>query len=73
VLLFRGKATLLRKHWSPLRRTIGLGLLLAGVGIRALLARKSAWPAVWAARGSWIDGYAPVARPPAVEAEASAG
>jgi GT2 family glycosyltransferase len=73
VLLFRGKTTLLRKHWSPLRRTLGLGLLLAGVGIRALLARKSAWPAVWVARGSWIDGYAPNPRSPAVEAEASAG
>ena len=29
VLLFRGKATLLRKHWSPPRRALGLALLRA--------------------------------------------
>jgi N-acetylglucosaminyl-diphospho-decaprenol L-rhamnosyltransferase len=72
VLLFRGKATLLRKHWPPLRRKVGLGLLLAGVGIRALLARKGPWPAVWTARSSWIGGYEPVTRAPAVEVEAGA-
>ena len=68
VLLFRGKVTLLRKHWSPPRRALGLALLQAGVGVRALLARarpggkgarSSAWPAVWAARRSWLDGYGP--------------
>jgi N-acetylglucosaminyl-diphospho-decaprenol L-rhamnosyltransferase len=63
VLLFRGKATLLRKHWSPARRELGLVLLRVGVGVRALLARgrkdrAAAWPAVWAARKSWVEGYA---------------
>lgn len=74
LLLFRGKATLLRKHWSPMRRRIGIALLQIGVGIRALLARSSAWPAVWAARESWVDGYAPVAprAPRAVEAKPGA-
>ena len=62
VLLFRGKATLLRKHWSPLRRRVGIALLLLGVGVRALLARSSPWRAVWAARRSWVEGYAPARR-----------
>lgn len=70
VLLFRGKATLLRKHWSPGRRRIGIALLRLGVGVRALLARSSAWPAVWAARASWVEGYAPAGPPRrAVEVE----
>jgi N-acetylglucosaminyl-diphospho-decaprenol L-rhamnosyltransferase len=63
VLLFRGKATLLRKHWSPARRELGLALLRLGVGVRALLARgredrAGAWPDVWASRKSWLAGYA---------------
>lgn len=69
LLLFRGKATLLRKHWGPLRGRMGVGLLLVGVGVRALgaLARRrgrtasdrraSAWPAVWRARRDWLQGY----------------
>ena len=57
VLLFRGKVTLLRKHWSPRRRRLGLALLRAGVGLRALLG-SSAWREVWAQRAAWRDGYA---------------
>jgi N-acetylglucosaminyl-diphospho-decaprenol L-rhamnosyltransferase len=68
LLLFRGKAALLRKHWGPVRGRIGLRLLAAGVGLRtleALLPRRraaggrpgSAWPAVWSARGEWLQGY----------------
>ena len=61
VLLFRGKATLSSKHWSPWRRRAGIALLLFGVGVRALLARSGPWPAVWSARRSWVKGYAPAA------------
>ena len=64
VLLFRGKATLLHKHWSPLRRELGLALLRVGVGLRALLAvarprreQASAWRAAWAERSNWVGGY----------------
>ena len=69
LLLFRGKATLLRKHWGPVRSRIGVGLLLSGVGLRTLEAllpgrgsaagrrRASAWPAVWRARSDWLRGY----------------
>jgi GT2 family glycosyltransferase len=68
VLLFRGKATLVHKHWGPLRRRLGIRLLLAGVGVRALLeavlrrvrgrdGRTSFWPEVWKARDAWVRGY----------------
>lgn len=76
LLLFRGKATLLRKHWRGPRLRAGLFLLKAGVGARALLAvlggrrggRAGAWPEVWRERGDWLPGY-----PPRIDAsEASA-
>ena len=64
LLLFRGKVTLLRKHWGPVRSRIGVGLLVSGVGLRTLEAllpgrgrRASAWPAVWRARSEWLEGY----------------
>jgi hypothetical protein len=69
LLLFRGKVTLLRKHWGPVRSRIGVGLLVAGVGVRVLEGivpgrggaaggrRASAWPAVWRARSEWLQGY----------------
>jgi N-acetylglucosaminyl-diphospho-decaprenol L-rhamnosyltransferase len=65
ILLYTGKATLLRKHWRPARRRVGLALLAAGVGSRALAARltrarsdsASAWPVVWAQRRRWLQGY----------------
>jgi N-acetylglucosaminyl-diphospho-decaprenol L-rhamnosyltransferase len=66
-LLFRGNATLLRKHWAPGKREAGLALLWAGVGVRALLARlpsrrpekadPGAWREVWRARRTWLAGY----------------
>jgi N-acetylglucosaminyl-diphospho-decaprenol L-rhamnosyltransferase len=65
ILLFRGKATLLRKHWRGLRLRLGLLLLQAGVGLRALLAvlgrrtdpRAAAWRQVWRERREWLAGY----------------
>jgi GT2 family glycosyltransferase len=56
MLLHRGKATLLRKHWHGLRLRLGLGLLAAGVGLRALLGRP-AWSEVWRRRDEWLEGY----------------
>ena len=68
LLLFRGKATLLRTHWRGVRRMVGLGFLLAGVALRAVgtqLARSvrgesepSRWLVVWRQRSDWIRGYA---------------
>jgi N-acetylglucosaminyl-diphospho-decaprenol L-rhamnosyltransferase len=65
VLLFRGKATLLRKHWPPVKRELGLALLWCGIGLRALVAATarprgsgaSKWGPVWRARSSWLKGY----------------
>lgn len=68
LLLFQGKATLVRTHWRGLRRVLGLGLLLMGVGTRALGAwlvpttlRRSGtdqWLTIWRQRDGWIQGYA---------------
>lgn len=69
--LHRGKATLLRKHWHGLRLRTGLGLLLVGVGVRALvsvLARRpearSAYVDVWRRREEWLEGYPEPAEAP---------
>ncbi len=70
LLLFRGKATLLRKHWGGMRLRLGLFFLSAGVGLRALLAaagrrrdaRAAAWRQVWRERESWLAGYPEPAR-----------
>jgi GT2 family glycosyltransferase len=66
LLLFRGKATLLRKHWRGLRLRAGLGLLQAGIGLRSLISRGP-WSQVWRSRSEWLDGYpeAPPAPPAA--------
>lgn len=42
VRILRGKATYLRRHWSPPRARLGVGLLVAGVGLRALAGRLAA-------------------------------
>jgi GT2 family glycosyltransferase len=60
MLLFRGKATLLRKHWRGLRLRLGLLLLSAGLGLRSLLSRgpgPSPWTQVWRNRSDWLAGY----------------
>jgi GT2 family glycosyltransferase len=72
LLLFRGKACLVRTHWRGLRQHIGLAFLAAGVGLRALLSvtaslarRKTSdgrWESVWRSRGQWMIGYAAAAR-----------
>lgn len=61
-LVMKGKATVVRKHSGPAGRTLALGLLRLGVGIRALL-RVDPWPEVWRARGEWLPGYPPAAEP----------
>ena len=72
LLLFRGKVTLLRKHWDPVQSRVGVAFLAAGVGLRALAARPfgrgggeaSGWPALWRARGEWLPGFEPVGTTP---------
>lgn len=61
-LVMKGKATVARKHSGPVRRTLALGLMRLGVGIRALL-RIDPWPEVWRARSEWLAGYPPASEP----------
>jgi N-acetylglucosaminyl-diphospho-decaprenol L-rhamnosyltransferase len=74
MLLFRGKVTLLRKHWGPVRSRVGVGLVAVGVGLRAVEARflhrgggATGWPTLWSARREWLPGW------DEVSAEAPAG
>jgi GT2 family glycosyltransferase len=67
VLLLRGRATLMRKHWPTGKRGFGLAMLWCGTGLRALIApvlgraersdNAQAWRAVWRARRDWLKGY----------------
>jgi GT2 family glycosyltransferase len=72
MLLMRGKATLLRKHWRGARRGLGLRLLLAGVAVRAFAPTRlrgrhggqpGAWREVWRRRREWVQGYEESRRP----------
>lgn len=69
VLLYRSKAELIRKHWRPVKRQLGLALLWTGVGMRALVARATrrqdraaSWRDVWRARRGWLKGYPEASR-----------
>ncbi|MCC6222825.1 MAG: glycosyltransferase family 2 protein [Thermoleophilia bacterium] len=80
VLIFRGKATVVRKHWPAGKRQFGLAMLWLGVGLRALLAARArteggagVWPGVWRARGTWLAGYPPQPPRARLERESSAG
>ena len=69
--LFKGKATLMRLHWSPLRRWMGEALFLLAVLLRwwtyRMLARVTGkpkfswqaddWKTIWRQRADWIKGY----------------
>ena len=66
LLLFQGKATLLRAHFGGWQRRLVLGELVAGVGLRAVLASigpgrrlpaAANWRPLWRARRQWIPGY----------------
>ena len=66
LLLFKGKATLVRDHFDGWGKRLVLLELLAGVGLRALLARvrprsdrseAKGWIKVWTERTDWIKGY----------------
>jgi GT2 family glycosyltransferase len=66
LLLYQGKASLVRGHWHGPAQALGLFLLAAGVGVRALgvklkslLGRPSSapWVGVWNDRHRWLKGY----------------
>jgi N-acetylglucosaminyl-diphospho-decaprenol L-rhamnosyltransferase len=60
-LVLTGKATLLHKHWGPVGGPVGVGLLVAGVGLRAAVAavrgRPDQWSHTWRRRRAWARGY----------------
>jgi GT2 family glycosyltransferase len=59
VLLHRGKVSLFRKHWRPAAASTGVALLRAGVGLRAVAARRDpSWRDLWQRRAEWADGHA---------------
>lgn len=67
LLLYRGKASLVRTHWHGLSRVLGLFLLTFGTGIRAMASSlassaktteaASRWQTLWKRREEWIQGY----------------
>ena len=71
VRILRGKTTYVRRHWSPSRARLGTGLLVAGVGLRALgrtllgvdRARGVDWVTIWRQRRVWAAGWPPVDEP----------
>ena len=63
-LLLRGKATLVRKHWSPGRRRLALVLLAGGIALRAGVeaARRRedrTMRTLWHERDTWLAGWPP--------------
>lgn len=66
--LMRARTTLVRDHWSPVTRPIGLALLwlwalnrrIASVALRMLRGGGSgneAWDVLWVNRHDWLKGY----------------
>jgi GT2 family glycosyltransferase/acetyltransferase-like isoleucine patch superfamily enzyme len=64
-LLLAGRITLVRTHWPRAKGFVGARLIVAGVGVRALLerlplgGRDTAWGEVWRRRGRWGKGFPP--------------
>jgi len=64
LLLYKGKACYIRTHWTGIKRALGLGFLILGVGMRAAAGtvvsrRNKAWIGLWKQRAEWIPGYPP--------------
>lgn len=67
MLLYKGKACLIRTHWSGIRKIAGLNLLLLGIGLRSMpsklknLSNKHYTPEryhyLWNNRKEWLPGY----------------
>ena len=72
LLLYRGKASLMHRHWRGWRQKAGLFLLVAGTGLRALPSvfirpfhpEGNRWRTVWRHRREWHCGYTrPIVNP----------
>lgn len=67
-LVLQSRATLMRKHWSGHRASLGSKLLLSGCFLRHRLSRAdSGWTQAWLRRDEWILGFSehrdPIRRP----------
>lgn len=68
MLLYRGKASLVRTHWHGPAKWLGLFFLAAGTGLRAMLSAvlkghrdsdaAGRWQTLWRERSVWLRGYA---------------
>ncbi len=64
LLLYRGKASLVRTHWKGAAKSLGLFFLASGTALRAALAAVSGrngagrWQTLWRQRTTWLKGYA---------------
>jgi len=67
LLLYKGKASLVRSHWRGPARMLALFFLVTGTGLRAALsnlrtgsgkgAAAERWNALWQRRSDWLRGY----------------
>lgn len=62
LLLYRGKASYVRTHWTGLRQSVGLALLKLGVALRAAAgavtgSKNPTWRELWRQRAMWSAGY----------------
>ena len=62
LLLYRGKATLVRVHWKDFAQHLALASLVGGAGLRAISSlalggKAERWQTVWKKRDEWLPGY----------------
>lgn len=67
LLLYKGKASLVRSHWRGPAKMLALFFLVTGTGLRAALSNlrgssgdgcaTERWNALWQRRGDWLQGY----------------
>lgn len=75
LLLYRGKASLVRAHWQGAPGALALLFLATGTGLRALLSRirpgaNERWVTLWRQRHEWLRGYpSPAAKSTEVSTE----
>jgi hypothetical protein len=71
--MFTGKVAVIQRHFPGVLRAVSVGLVLVGVGLRALVGRFAGstssvrhgrpttrgedWQALWAARARWRGGW----------------
>ncbi|WP_367871204.1 glycosyltransferase family 2 protein [Luteolibacter sp. Populi] len=66
-LLYKGKASLVRTHWTGLDQRLGLFFLATGTGLRAAISKirstpgrndsAGRWQTLWQEREDWLQGY----------------